>query len=154
VEVVESIFFDEMKKQRALVDNIKKRLAKELGIGVNIKLVEEKTLERFNGKQIHCSGRIPAFQRSQSGDLFRGSKLDQRKCRGAYPKTTHVYLQTTGKGSLVANATNTLEVTNVAGYFWKDIWNSPWGRIPATGLGWGHPYVFGCTSCYRDPDFT
>lgn len=50
VEVVESIFFDEMKKQRALVDNIKKRLATELGIGVNIKLVEEKTLERFNGK--------------------------------------------------------------------------------------------------------
>ncbi len=50
VEVVESIFFDEMKKQRALVDHIKKRLATELGIGVVIKLVEERTLERFNGK--------------------------------------------------------------------------------------------------------
>ncbi len=50
VEVVESIFFDEMKKQRALVDTIKKRMASELGIGVQIKLVEDRTLERFNGK--------------------------------------------------------------------------------------------------------
>lgn len=50
VEVVESIFFDEMKKQRALVETIKKRLASELGISVQIKLVEERSLERFNGK--------------------------------------------------------------------------------------------------------
>ena len=50
VEVVESIFFDQMKKQRQLVDLIKKRLATELGIGVDVKLVEEKTLERFEGK--------------------------------------------------------------------------------------------------------
>ncbi len=50
VEVVESIFFDEMKKQRALVESIKKRLASELGVGVDIKLVEERSLERFNGK--------------------------------------------------------------------------------------------------------
>ena len=50
VEVVESIFFDEMKKQRALMETIKKRLASELGVGVEIKLVEERSLERFNGK--------------------------------------------------------------------------------------------------------
>jgi phenylacetate-CoA ligase len=50
VEVVESIFFDEMKKQKALVETIKKRLASELGIGVEIKLVEERSLERFEGK--------------------------------------------------------------------------------------------------------
>jgi phenylacetate-CoA ligase len=50
VEVVESLFFDAMKKQRALIDKIKKRMASELGIGVNIQLVEEKTLERFDGK--------------------------------------------------------------------------------------------------------
>jgi len=50
VEVVESIFFDAMKKQRALMELIKKRLATELGISVEVKLVEEKTLERFNGK--------------------------------------------------------------------------------------------------------
>ncbi len=50
VEVVESIFFDEMKKQRQMVDLIKARLASELGIGVQIKLVEERSLERFAGK--------------------------------------------------------------------------------------------------------
>ncbi len=50
VEVVESIFFDQMKKQRQLVDHIKKRLATELGIGVDVKLVEERSLERFEGK--------------------------------------------------------------------------------------------------------
>ncbi len=50
VEVVESIFFDSMKKQRQMVDLIKARLASELGIGVNVKLVEEKTLERSEGK--------------------------------------------------------------------------------------------------------
>lgn len=50
VEVVESIFFDQMKKQRALVDTIKKRLASELGIGVDVKLVEDRSLERFDGK--------------------------------------------------------------------------------------------------------
>ena len=50
VEVIESMFFDEMKKQRTLVDTIRKRMASELGIGVQIKLVEERTLERFDGK--------------------------------------------------------------------------------------------------------
>jgi len=50
VEVVESIFFDEMKKQRALIEQIKRRLVSELGIHVEVKLVEEKTLERFDGK--------------------------------------------------------------------------------------------------------
>lgn len=50
IEVVESIFFDEMKKQRTMVDHIKKRLAAELGVGVHVKLVEERSLERFNGK--------------------------------------------------------------------------------------------------------
>ncbi|KAB2889956.1 MAG: phenylacetate--CoA ligase [Desulfobulbaceae bacterium] len=50
VEAVESIFFDEMKKQRALIDTIQRRLASELGIGVHVRLVEEKTLERFDGK--------------------------------------------------------------------------------------------------------
>ena len=50
VEVIESIFFDEMKKQRALIETHQERLAAELGIGVEVKLVEEKTLERFEGK--------------------------------------------------------------------------------------------------------
>ncbi len=50
VEVMESIFFDEMKKQRKMVDHIKNRLASELGVGVDVKLVEEKSLERSMGK--------------------------------------------------------------------------------------------------------
>jgi phenylacetate-CoA ligase len=50
VEVMENIFFDQMKKQRGLVDHIKKRLAAELGIGVDVKLVQEQTLERSEGK--------------------------------------------------------------------------------------------------------
>ncbi len=50
VEVVESIFFDQMKKQRLLVEEIKKRMATELGISVDVKLVEQKSLERFEGK--------------------------------------------------------------------------------------------------------
>ncbi len=50
VEATESIFFHEMKKQRALVEEIKRRLASELGVSMAVKLVEEKTLERFEGK--------------------------------------------------------------------------------------------------------
>jgi len=50
VEVTESIFFDQMKEQRQMVDHIKARLASELGIGVQVKLVEDKTLERSEGK--------------------------------------------------------------------------------------------------------
>ncbi|RME67191.1 MAG: phenylacetate--CoA ligase family protein [Nitrospirae bacterium] len=50
VEVSEEIFFDEMKKQQQLKELIKHRLSSELGISVNVKLVEHKTLERFEGK--------------------------------------------------------------------------------------------------------
>jgi len=50
VEVVESIFFDEMRRQRELMERIRSRLASELGIGVEVKLVEAKTLERSEGK--------------------------------------------------------------------------------------------------------
>jgi phenylacetate-CoA ligase len=50
VEVQEAIFFDVMKKQRRFIEHIKARLASELGISVDVKLVEEKTLERTEGK--------------------------------------------------------------------------------------------------------
>jgi phenylacetate-CoA ligase len=50
VEVSESIFFDEMKRQNELINLIKRRLASELGIAVDIKLVEKKSLERSEGK--------------------------------------------------------------------------------------------------------
>jgi len=50
VEVSESIFFDEMKKQNELIGLIKKRLQSDLGIGVDVKLVEKKSIERSEGK--------------------------------------------------------------------------------------------------------
>ena len=50
VEVSESIFFDEMKKQNELIRLIKNKLASDLGIGVEVKLVEKKALERSKGK--------------------------------------------------------------------------------------------------------
>ena len=50
VEVTASLFSDQMKKQRAIVDQIKRRLSSELGVGIEVKLVEEKTLERSEGK--------------------------------------------------------------------------------------------------------
>jgi phenylacetate-CoA ligase len=50
VEAAESIFFDQMRRQREMVDTIRKRLAHELGISVDVKLVEKKTLGRSEGK--------------------------------------------------------------------------------------------------------
>ncbi|PID72687.1 MAG: phenylacetate--CoA ligase [Desulfobulbus propionicus] len=50
VEVMEALFFDQMKKQRQMVDHIKARMAAELGISVDVKLVEEKSIERTIGK--------------------------------------------------------------------------------------------------------
>jgi len=50
MEVNENLFFDEMKKQRELVDSVKEALRSALGLGVGVKLIEPKTLERFQGK--------------------------------------------------------------------------------------------------------
>jgi len=50
VEVSETIFFDEVRKQKAFIDQIKAKLASELGIAVEVKPVEKKRLERFEGK--------------------------------------------------------------------------------------------------------
>jgi phenylacetate-CoA ligase len=50
VEVSEQIFFDEMKRQTVLKETILKRLAGELGVTVDVKLVNRKTLERSDGK--------------------------------------------------------------------------------------------------------
>jgi phenylacetate-CoA ligase len=50
VEATEDIFFDQMKKQRELIELIRGRLSSELGIGVDVRLVEKKTLERYEGK--------------------------------------------------------------------------------------------------------
>ena len=50
VEVNESIFFDEMKKQREFVLTVEKRLANALGIGAKVKLVEPSSILRSEGK--------------------------------------------------------------------------------------------------------
>jgi phenylacetate-CoA ligase len=50
VEVSESIFFDDMKRQRRLEETIVRRLGTELGVAVDVKLVGRKSLERSDGK--------------------------------------------------------------------------------------------------------
>lgn len=50
VEVNEKIFFDEMKKQRAFVDQVERRLASTLGVGAKVKLVEPTSMPRHEGK--------------------------------------------------------------------------------------------------------
>jgi phenylacetate-CoA ligase len=50
LEVSEHIFFDEMKKQRAWLEQITEKMYNVLGIKPKIKLVEPKTIERFEGK--------------------------------------------------------------------------------------------------------
>ncbi len=50
IEVTENIFFDEMKLQRAFLENVEKRIESTLGISVNVKLVEPKSIPRHEGK--------------------------------------------------------------------------------------------------------
>ncbi|MFO7982983.1 MAG: phenylacetate--CoA ligase [Desulfuromonadales bacterium] len=50
VEVNDKIFFDEMKKQRAFVDGLEKKLASALGVGAKVKLVEPSSMPRHEGK--------------------------------------------------------------------------------------------------------
>lgn len=50
VEVHETIFFDEMKKQRSFVDYVERKLASALGVGAKVKLVEPATIPRYEGK--------------------------------------------------------------------------------------------------------
>jgi phenylacetate-CoA ligase len=50
VEVSEGIFFDQMRRQSEMVERIRRRIAHELGVGMEVKLVESKTLQRFEGK--------------------------------------------------------------------------------------------------------
>jgi phenylacetate-CoA ligase len=50
IEVTENIFFDEMKMQRAFIVTIVKKIESVLGVGVTVKLVEPKSIPRFEGK--------------------------------------------------------------------------------------------------------
>jgi phenylacetate-CoA ligase len=50
IEVTENIFFDEMKKQRAFLESIEKKIDSVLGVGVTVKLVEPNSIPRHDGK--------------------------------------------------------------------------------------------------------
>ncbi|UOD35480.1 phenylacetate--CoA ligase [Deferribacteraceae bacterium V6Fe1] len=50
LEISENLFFDEMKKQRTLLEKMHERMFSVLGIKPKIKFVEPKTIERFEGK--------------------------------------------------------------------------------------------------------
>jgi phenylacetate-CoA ligase len=49
-QINESIFFDEMKKQRAFIDLVEKRLASTLNVGARVRLVEPASMPRHEGK--------------------------------------------------------------------------------------------------------
>jgi phenylacetate-CoA ligase len=50
VEVSEGIFFDDMRRLAELKQTLERRLASDLGVSLEVKLVERRTLERFEGK--------------------------------------------------------------------------------------------------------
>ncbi|MDR3581432.1 MAG: phenylacetate--CoA ligase [Oryzomonas sp.] len=50
IEVTEHIFFDEMKKQRAFLEMVEKKIDSVLGVGVTVKLVEPNSIPRNEGK--------------------------------------------------------------------------------------------------------
>ncbi|MGQ9483588.1 MAG: phenylacetate--CoA ligase family protein [Desulfosoma sp.] len=50
IEVTEQLFFDKMREQRTLVDEMRQKVANFIGIVPRIKLVERGSLERSNGK--------------------------------------------------------------------------------------------------------
>ncbi|MBU5637088.1 phenylacetate--CoA ligase [Geomonas sp. Red69] len=50
IEVTENIFFDEMKKQKAFLDKVEKKIDSVLGVGAVVKLVEPHSIPRAEGK--------------------------------------------------------------------------------------------------------
>ncbi len=50
IEVTENIFYDEMKLQRAFLENIERKIDSVLGVGVVVKLVEPNSIPRHEGK--------------------------------------------------------------------------------------------------------
>jgi phenylacetate-CoA ligase len=50
VEVSEQIFFDEMRKQREMVDDIRSRIMEELDLTARVRLVEPRSLRQGGGE--------------------------------------------------------------------------------------------------------
>ena len=60
IEVTENIFFDEMKLQRAFLEKVEKQIESVLGVGVTVKLVEPKSIPRYEGKASRVIDRRPS----------------------------------------------------------------------------------------------
>jgi len=52
IEVTENIFFDEMKRQKAFVEEVQRKIHSMLGVGASVKLVEPSSLPRHEGKAV------------------------------------------------------------------------------------------------------
>lgn len=52
IEVTENIFFDEMKRQRAFLEMVEKKIDSVIGVGVTVKLVEPNSIPRHEGKAV------------------------------------------------------------------------------------------------------
>lgn len=52
IEVTENIFFDEMKRQKAFVEEVQRKIHSMLGVGASVKLVEPASLPRHEGKAV------------------------------------------------------------------------------------------------------
>jgi len=52
IEVTENIFFDEMKKQKAFLEKVERKIHSMLGVGASVKLVEPCSLPRHEGKAV------------------------------------------------------------------------------------------------------
>ena len=50
IEVTENIFFDEMKRQRAFLEMVERRIDSVLGVSVSVRLVEPNSIPRHEGK--------------------------------------------------------------------------------------------------------
>ena len=59
IEVTENIFFDEMKRQRAFLEMVEKRIDSVLNVGVTVKLVEPNSIPRHEGKAARVIDKRP-----------------------------------------------------------------------------------------------
>ncbi len=50
IEVTENIFFDEMKRQKAFLEMVEKRIISVIGVGAVVRLVEANSIPRYEGK--------------------------------------------------------------------------------------------------------
>jgi phenylacetate-CoA ligase len=62
IAMSETLFFDEMKRQSEFRDKVRRRLASELGVSFEVKLVDRKTSESLAGK-----GKVLDLRKRQEG---------------------------------------------------------------------------------------